>query len=113
MPRTLITMPLIGREDEVARLSRVLERAHGGEPRGVLLLWLLARGLGNRQIGEEPFVTGETARRRASASPASWPSWAPPAARWRWRSPAGGVRSPPSRRPRAEGSEGGRAGGNG
>ncbi|MER6631168.1 AAA family ATPase [Streptomyces sp. NPDC000987] len=37
MPQTLITTPLIGREDEVARLSRVLERARGGEPRGVLL----------------------------------------------------------------------------
>ncbi|WP_128804077.1 MULTISPECIES: helix-turn-helix transcriptional regulator [unclassified Streptomyces] len=37
MPQTVFTTPLIGRDEEVARLSGVLERARAGEARAVLL----------------------------------------------------------------------------
>lgn len=37
MPQTVFTSPFIGREEELARLSGVLERARGGEARAVLI----------------------------------------------------------------------------
>lgn len=37
MPQTVFTPPLIGRDEELARLAGVLERARGGEARAVLL----------------------------------------------------------------------------
>lgn len=37
MPTTAFTTPFIGREDELARLTRVLERARAGEARAVLV----------------------------------------------------------------------------
>ncbi|MFJ6084806.1 AAA family ATPase [Streptomyces sp. NPDC092369] len=37
MPQTVFTTPLIGRDDEVARLAGVLERARGGQAQAVLL----------------------------------------------------------------------------
>jgi len=37
VPQTSLTSPLVGREDELARLTGVLERARAGEARAVLV----------------------------------------------------------------------------
>ncbi|WP_328550839.1 MULTISPECIES: helix-turn-helix transcriptional regulator [unclassified Streptomyces] len=58
MPQTLFTTPLIGRDDEIARLATLLERARGGEARAVLLAG--DAGVGKTRVLDE--VAGRAAR---------------------------------------------------
>ncbi|WP_405876071.1 AAA family ATPase [Streptomyces sp. NBC_00005] len=58
MPQTLFTTPLIGRDDEIARLAAMLERARGGEARAVLLAG--DAGVGKTRLLDE--VAGRAAR---------------------------------------------------
>ncbi|WP_328744464.1 AAA family ATPase [Streptomyces sp. NBC_00285] len=58
MSQISISAPFIGREDEVARLSGVLERARGGEARAVLVAG--DAGVGKTRVLNE--VTGKAAR---------------------------------------------------
>ena len=58
MPQTLFTTPLIGRDDEIARLTGLLGRARGGEARAVLLAG--DAGVGKTRVLDE--VAGRAAR---------------------------------------------------
>lgn len=58
MPQTLFTTPLIGRDDEIARLGALLERARGGEARAVLLAG--DAGVGKTRVLDE--IAGRAAR---------------------------------------------------
>ncbi|MFD9389990.1 AAA family ATPase [Streptomyces sp. NPDC060000] len=57
MSQTVFTAPFIGREEELARLSGMLERARGGEARAVLIA-------GDAGVGKTRFL-GEVAARAA------------------------------------------------
>ncbi|NUQ98962.1 MAG: AAA family ATPase, partial [Streptomyces sp.] len=58
MPQTMFTTPLIGRDEEIARLAGILERARGGEARAVLLAG--DAGVGKTRVLDE--VAGRAAR---------------------------------------------------
>ncbi|WP_210583960.1 helix-turn-helix transcriptional regulator [Streptomyces sp. GESEQ-35] len=57
MPQTAFTSPIVGREDELARLSGVLERARAGEARAVLIAG--DAGVGKTRVLDE--VSGRAA----------------------------------------------------
>ena len=58
MPQTMFNTPLIGRDEEIARLAWMLERARGGEARAVLLAG--DAGVGKTRVLDE--VAGRAAR---------------------------------------------------
>ena len=58
MSQTMFTAPLIGRDEEIARLAGMLERARGGEARAVLLAG--DAGVGKTRVLDE--VAGRAAR---------------------------------------------------